>query len=67
MVTLKKIQEKMSRSEPRTEVRRQLNFQDDEDYEEADRKQKARYQRRVEMMIQEDEKRKAEKESGVPV
>ena len=34
----KGIQERMSRSELRTEVRRQLNFQDEDDYEEAKRK-----------------------------
>ena len=36
----KRVQERMSRSEPRTEVRRQLNFQDEEDYDEAGKTRK---------------------------
>ena len=59
----KRLQKRISQSEPRTEVRRQLNFQeDDHDYEEMDRKQKIRYQRRMELMMQVDEEAKRAKD-----
>ena len=62
MMKLKKrIQERISRSEPRTEVRRQLNFQYEYEYDEADRQEKARYMRRLEPMMREDEKTQGRK------
>ena len=53
----KRVQQRLIQGEPKTEVRRQLNFQDeDDDCEEAARKQKDLYNQRLEMMIQRDEK-----------
>ena len=40
-----------------TEVRRQLNFKEEDAHDEADRKQKERQKRRLEMLIQQDEKK----------
>ena len=38
----KRVKERLIRREPKTEVRRQLNFQDEEDYDVAERNKKAR-------------------------
>ena len=59
----KRIKQRRSQGEPKTKVRRQLNFQDeDDDYKEAERKQKDSYNKRLEMMIQRDERIKAERD-----
>ena len=47
----------MSRSEPKTKVRRQLNFQEEDDPDEKDGQQKDLYNRRVKMLIQKMKKK----------
>ena len=46
----------------RTDVRRQLNFQDENDHDEAERKEKTRYMRRLELMMQADGEKRAKDE-----
>ena len=56
----KRVKQRLSKDEQKTEVRRQLNFQDkDDEQKEAERKQKDLYDQRLEMLIQKDEKKKA--------
>ena len=53
----------MNKDEPKQEVRKRLNYQDeDDDQKEIERQRKESYDKRVEMMIQADEKKKADRE-----
>ena len=57
----KRLQERMIKSEPRTEVRRQLMFQED-DQDEEDKRFKVRYQERLEKPMQADAEMKRMKD-----
>jgi hypothetical protein len=59
----KRLKERLSQDEPPKEVRKRFNFQsDDDDQKDIDKQQKEAYEQRVEMLIQADEKKKADRE-----
>ena len=59
----KSLRQRLNKDEPRQEVRKRLNFQDeDDDLKEIERQRKESYDKRVDMLIQADEKKNADRE-----
>ena len=59
----RRLRHRLNKDEPRQEVRKRLNFQDeDDDKEDSERTRKESYDKRVDMLIQQDEKKKADHE-----
>ena len=59
----KRLKQRLNQDEPTKGVRKRLNFQDeDDDQKEIERQRKESYDKRVEMLIQVNEKKKADRE-----